>query len=98
MNPNIEKTVNNSQTLNLQVNKGPRYKIQKDGMQGSLWLMVQTDAYYLILTGEVLSRLNSYVNLKAGKSEHENQGYPVWYLPFDGTMENIVKEFDDLSV
>ena len=93
---NIEKAVNRSQALKLSVNKGPRYRIMKEGLRGSLWLMVQKDDYYLKLTGEVLSELKSYVDLKFGKSEQEDQGCPIWYLPFDGTMENIVKEFDRL--
>ena len=96
MNANIQQIVSKSQTLKLKLNKGERYRIKKDRMYGSLWLMVQTNSYYLTLTGDVRSKLNSYVNSTAGKSSHEDQGRPVWYLPFDGTMEDIVRNLDRL--
>jgi len=96
MNPRIERAVNNTQTLNLKINVGPRYRIMKEGMRGSLWLMIQTNAFFLKLTGEVLSKLKPYMDSKVGKNLHEDQGYPVWYLPLDGTMEDIVMIFDNL--
>jgi hypothetical protein len=96
INPNINRIINTSKSLKLRVNKGGRYRIMKEGMYGSLWLIVQKHSYYLKLTGDVLRNLKPFVVSKSGINKHEDQGQPVWYLQIDGTMEDIVTEFDKL--
>ena len=94
MNANIKAAVEETDSLSLKVNTGEKHRVSKPGAKGSLWLEVQREAYRLKLTGEVKSRLVFYVKSVVGEPSHEDQGDPVWHLPFDGSMERVVKELD----
>lgn len=94
MNPNIKAAVSACENLHLKVNIGERHRITKNALTGSLWLEVQQEAYRLKLTGEVLSELRHYIESKVGKPTYEDQGNPVWLLPFDNTMKDIVTKLD----
>ena len=96
MNPDIKAIVNSCNDLKLKVNAGGRHRIMKNGMSGSLWLEVQQETYRLKLTGEVKSALRHYVLSKVGDITHEDQGDPVWHLPFNGSMEAIVSDLDKI--
>ncbi|MBY5944785.1 hypothetical protein [Photobacterium rosenbergii] len=96
MNSNIIAIVNKCENLSLKVNVGERYRISKSGLKGSLWLQPQQAAFRLKLTGDVKSRLSSFVIGKVGSKSHDDQDNPVWHLPFDGSMEVIVSAFNEL--
>jgi hypothetical protein len=98
MNSNIQAVINSCEKLQLQVNTGDRHRITKDTISsGSLWLEVQSETYRLKLTGGVKTALESYVNLTAGAPTVEDQGNPVWHLPFTGLMEKIIHKLNKIQ-
>lgn len=94
MNPAIKSVVGRSENLALKENVGERYRIMKNGINGSLWLELQQEAYRLKLTGDVNSVIGAFVTNHTGEKPTEDQGSPVWHLPFDGSMEEIVSELN----
>ena len=96
MNPNIKSVLNSCNNLSIKVNSGEKYRIMKSGIKsGSLWLEVQHEAYRLKLTGEVKSLLQNFVNKHTRIKPSDDQGSPVWHLPFNGYMESIVKKLNE---
>ena len=97
MNLNIKAVLNNCNNLKCKENAGGRFRITKTGISsGSLWLEVQSECYRLKLTGDVESILKSYVNNSTGLKSTEDQGSPIWHLPFTGLMEDIVQQFNKI--
>ena len=97
MNSNIQSALNACENLSLKVNSGDRYRITKNTMKsGSLWLEVQQEVYRLKLTGEVKNKLQGYVNQLTMIKPTEDQGNPVWHLPFSGYMEKIVNKLNEI--
>jgi hypothetical protein len=91
MIPEINAVVQRYPNLRLQVNKGERHRIIKNGVsRGSLWLAKQSERYRLKLTGDIAAALRGYVLAIAGDPAYADQGVDVWHLPFDGTMEKII--------
>ncbi|MGF1879325.1 hypothetical protein L4D77_29215 [Photobacterium frigidiphilum] len=97
MNRNIQLVLNSCENLNLKVNSGEKYRITKNTIKsGSLWLEVQQEAYRLKLTGEVKSKLHVFVNQLTDIQPTEDQGDPVWHLPFTGYMEKVVNKLNEI--
>ena len=93
MIPEINAAVQRYPNLRLQVNKGEIHRIRKDGItSGSLWLEKQRECYRLQLTGEVIPLLTDYVIKQVGDPAYVDKGYNVWRLPFDGSMEKIMRK------
>ena len=99
MNSDIQSVLNSCHNLTCQINVGERYRITNKGKySGSLWLEVQREGFRLKLTGDVKSHLENFVNAHTSITSKEDQGYPIWLLPFNGFMEVIVQRFNDNSV
>ncbi len=98
MDPDIQAVINSCHSLTLKENKGEKFRVMKQGMKGSLWLEHQKNAYRLKLTGQVVTYVSNFVNTTVGPSSREDQGYPLWYLPFDGSMESVVRYLDEIEV
>ena len=97
MNSNIKAALNSCDNLKCKENAGGRFRITKAGIPtGSLWLEVQQECYRLKLTGEVKSVLMNYVNNSTELKHTEDQGDPVWHLPFSGLMEDIVQQLNKI--
>ncbi len=99
MIPEINDAVNRHPNLRLQVNKGERHRITRQGIsRGSLWLEKQTEYYRLKLTGDIAVALQGDVRLLVGEPALVDQGVDVWRLPFDGTMEKIIRRLSEAKV
>ena len=93
MDSSIPAAVNKT-NLNLKENVGKKFRITKSGIRGSLWLERQTRRYRLKLTGEIAALLSRSVTIRLDEEPSEDQGSPIWHLPFDGSMEAVVAELD----
>lgn len=95
----IHEAVNRYPNLRLQENEGERHRIMKDGVSnGSLWLEKQTKCYRLKLTGDIAVALQGDVRSLVGEPALVDQGVDVWRLPFDGTMEKIIRRLSEAKL
>jgi hypothetical protein len=93
MIPEINAAVQQYPNLRLQVNKHEYHRVTKNGVsRGSLWLAKQSECYRLKLTGDIAVALRGYVLAIAGDPAYADQGVDVWRLPFDGSMEKIMRK------
>lgn len=99
MIPEINAAVQRYPNLHLQVNKREIHRVRRNEItSGSLWLEKQMQGYRLQLTGEMVPLLTAYVIEQVGEPAYVDKGYDVWRLPFDGTMEKIIRRVAEAQV
>ena len=95
-NPNIAALAKRYSNLKMRVNAGQRHRFTLLGVRGSLWIMPQSDRYFVKFTGDVVS-LAWPIALQLG-AESQDDGYPVVYVKTDADLDKCLAAFSDSQI
>ncbi|EGR3254588.1 hypothetical protein N5K32_004655 [Vibrio parahaemolyticus] len=98
MNPNIQSALSSKENIQTKINVGERYRLMhKKIKSGSLWIEAQREAYRVKVTGEVKLRLQKFITKLVESEPSDDQGNPVWHVPFGSSLKAIICEYNRLA-
>ncbi len=81
--------------LRLQINKGERHRIMRNGVRrGSLWVTPGTNCYCVCVTGETEAILYDFLRSDFGAETGEDQGKKYWNVISIKDVDKIIRQFD----
>jgi hypothetical protein len=97
MNSLIKSTVENCRKLHLQLNKGERHRITRDGVgRGSLWVTPRVECFCVCPTGEVEQLLYGFLRAHYGPEAGVDQNKKYWNIEESADVAQVIRYFDDL--
>ena len=96
MNREIQAIVKQYPMLTLQVNKGERHRIMRNGIRrGSLWISPRINAYSITPTGEVASLMDHFLRSNFGPETGEDYKgrWKYWKISDIADVSSIIRHF-----
>ncbi|KAB7687722.1 hypothetical protein [Plesiomonas shigelloides] len=98
MNPDIQSALNSMDNIQTKINAGERYRLMHRKIKsGSLWIEIQKETYRVKVTGDVKLRLQSFITNLIASAPSDDQGNPVWHVPFGSNLTAIIYEYNRLT-
>ncbi|WP_370598881.1 hypothetical protein NMD15_06910 [Plesiomonas shigelloides] len=98
MNPDIQSALSSMGNIQTKINAGERYRLMhKKIKSGSLWIEIQKETYRIKVTGDVKLRLQSFITNLIASDPSDDQGNPVWHVPFGSKLKAIIYEYNRLT-
>lgn len=96
MNSDVKATVEQCPTLRLQLNKGERHRIMRNGIKsGSLWITPMRNGYCVCPTGVVETLLYDFLCSNFGTETGVDQNRKYWNIENYGDVAKVIRRFGE---